>query len=992
MSTKADIIKLRVFLEGVLLKDVTSVQVTSTNGPEVDATLVIPDTRFLYAEKIPRARLHIFWSNLKIREAHDDPDGSKGTWPVFFEGELWGDEKYKTIAERNISIRFKGYAEYWKQNLLFYMDPSSTPFGALVSGGKYKLALGTETKIDLNFPASEKNAAPASLLAELVKKAKPEKVPFLLIARIMQRALETNKYYKEMNSRLKLGSRTIGVEDAEVGELLKMQTVVSALDQHLGQGGFSGRTPILAVFEAYFRYVRYRLLSIPSPIFAGKESPLAEELLEAREDINRLHTEAKEAMEVAASSRGQTISRGESSSLEKLDFGENTGFLGQFLVLPETAFMQPPTCNVIYPSSQTSLGFSRNFMDEPTRLVATTDFMVGGGVPLVYMTPPTAQEISSGKSLVGGVSRVRVLPGTTTQTDNERGNIIFSSPLGGPISGIWVGSGFGQERGDRFHNGWDIHAPLYDPIYSIAAGTIVSIHKEDPVPGSPISRIGECGHPIDGPAEKWKSPPKNPAGNYVLIRHDIERNKPLRLERSNRAVSAIHAWYFHLSGIHKDALRIGHQVRAGQVIGWSGNSGRSTGAHLHFQLTFAENDNEFINPTILFPGARLGTNNKPPEVLETLIRGADPNDANDVQRSINESRLSQVATPSRSTPAEAEDISANARLQDLFTPEERRRGINAAFLDINDIGLVNALHTKIRDNLDTEDETTQQSSIDERDTFMLGFTEHLFLLSKYATRQIPTLVSPFNPFVVAGFPALIIDPIRSILGQVEMVSHNIDNRGNATTSIQLSSPRFWDEGDIWYWLGGWRGTDDFIRFPPWYNRKFIATNNIILDSERRLTSRFDSLLDITYQGLLGCKGIRYRSINADRIDSPLLDPATGAVIDYNAAIDGRKINEKGEKGEREAFTLVSQQYGQSEIQHLEDADQTSDRTQRFGAREKELMVEFLGAEKTIEKGVEVYRGDAFTNTFESDEKRRGFYQNHILDYVVDLIGKTARRG
>ena len=255
-----------------------------------------------------------------------------------------------------------------------------------------------------------------------------------------------------------------------------------------------------------------------------------------------------------------------------------------------------------------------------------------------------------------------------------------------------------------------------------------------------------------------------------------------------------------------------------------------------------------------------------------------------------ETALRMLANMVRAAVPLAEWIASEA-----FTPEERRRGINAAFLDINDIGLVNALHTKIRDNLDTEDETTQQSSIDERDTFMLGFTEHLFLLSKYATRQIPTLVSPFNPFVVAGFPALIIDPIRSILGQVEMVSHNIDNRGNATTSIQLSSPRFWDEGDIWYWLGGWRGTDDFIRFPPWYNRKFIATNNIILDSERRLTSRFDSLLDITYQGLLGCKGIRYRSINADRIDSPLLDPATGAVIDYNAAIDGRKINEKGDK-------------------------------------------------------------------------------------------------
>ncbi|WP_256759004.1 M23 family metallopeptidase [Cohnella sp. WQ 127256] len=63
-------------------------------------------------------------------------------------------------------------------------------------------------------------------------------------------------------------------------------------------------------------------------------------------------------------------------------------------------------------------------------------------------------------------------------------------------------------------------------------------------------------------------------GNYIIITH---RN-------------GLESWYMHLSVI---GVKISQQVKRGDLIGEMGNSGRSTGPHLHFQIVASE---EPVNP------------------------------------------------------------------------------------------------------------------------------------------------------------------------------------------------------------------------------------------------------------------------------------------------------------------------------------------------------------------------------------------------------------
>jgi LysM repeat protein len=68
-------------------------------------------------------------------------------------------------------------------------------------------------------------------------------------------------------------------------------------------------------------------------------------------------------------------------------------------------------------------------------------------------------------------------------------------------------------------------------------------------------------------------------GNYIIIRHD----------------SVYETRYAHLSQF---SVQLGQWVDQGQVIGVSGSTGRSTGAHLHFEII---QNGSVINPLALLP-------------------------------------------------------------------------------------------------------------------------------------------------------------------------------------------------------------------------------------------------------------------------------------------------------------------------------------------------------------------------------------------------------
>ncbi len=123
-----------------------------------------------------------------------------------------------------------------------------------------------------------------------------------------------------------------------------------------------------------------------------------------------------------------------------------------------------------------------------------------------------------------------------------------------PIRGS-VFSKYGP-RGRRNHNGVDIPLRVGEPIYAAFDGKIR------------YAKFNGGGF-----------------GNLVIVRHK----------------NGLETWYAHLSRLN---VIPNDFVRAGQVIGFGGSTGRSRGPHLHFEIRYCDQtfDPEFI---IDFPGGNL---------------------------------------------------------------------------------------------------------------------------------------------------------------------------------------------------------------------------------------------------------------------------------------------------------------------------------------------------------------------------------------------------
>jgi len=93
-----------------------------------------------------------------------------------------------------------------------------------------------------------------------------------------------------------------------------------------------------------------------------------------------------------------------------------------------------------------------------------------------------------------------------------------------------------------------------------------------------------------------------PRGTRVIAVYDgkIDQIDTLDPDTGNAVYLTAGPWrfcYFHLDVVQ---VQKGQYVTRGEVLGLSGSTGRSTGPHLHFQVTLAD---LLINPRIFYPGA-----------------------------------------------------------------------------------------------------------------------------------------------------------------------------------------------------------------------------------------------------------------------------------------------------------------------------------------------------------------------------------------------------
>lgn len=169
---------------------------------------------------------------------------------------------------------------------------------------------------------------------------------------------------------------------------------------------------------------------------------------------------------------------------------------------------------------------------------------------------------------------------------NAKGESLRKALMRTPIDGARLSSGFGMRKHpilgySKLHSGTDFAAPSGTPIYAAGSGVIAEIGN------------------------------KGGYGKYIRIRH-------------NGTYSTAYA---HMKGFAR-GMTSGRRVQQGQVIGYVGTTGRSTGPHLHYEV---HRDGSKINPqSVKLPsgetlkGAELARFAKVRDAAERLFASLAP--------------------------------------------------------------------------------------------------------------------------------------------------------------------------------------------------------------------------------------------------------------------------------------------------------------------------------------------------------------------------------
>jgi excisionase family DNA binding protein len=187
-----------------------------------------------------------------------------------------------------------------------------------------------------------------------------------------------------------------------------------------------------------------------------------------------------------------------------------------------------------------------------------------------------------------------------------------------PIQDAPITSGFG-ERWGRLHAGVDFGAPIGTPIYAASHGTVTAV----------------------GPASGY--------GRWVKIQH----------------AGAVSTVYGHIS---RWTVTVGQAVQPGQLIAYSGNEGRSTGPHLHFEV---RPQDRARRPRAFLPAARQRPAMSPCRTGEPRSTGKGLPVLRQARRPFDSAAPARV--PTRVRPDRAAMASAHDTPEPAFSPASRQR-------------------------------------------------------------------------------------------------------------------------------------------------------------------------------------------------------------------------------------------------------------------------------------------------------------------------------
>lgn len=271
----------------------------------------------------PRTLVHLF-----IRDFNKEGF----PWILMFEGEVFGYNFGKTTDSRTFSISCIDKSGYWDNALLYFFNAQqSLGKGAdYISSVSYDLSLAKAMSGGASGASQAVTHSQASFFKSIIEGEIKKGGDFLdgLVA-VYKKLEKINEFYALAEDRLHITDRILLRSSGELTKLLREQ---EGLDWFSGiTGHISGFSTLRMVVQDLMSILFHDFTPVPFPAKVSSTQKL----------------------------RGPGISTSKQ--------GKKT--VGEFLFKPNLYMLPPPACNIFFPEEYSSYQFSRNFFQEPTRMV-----------------------------------------------------------------------------------------------------------------------------------------------------------------------------------------------------------------------------------------------------------------------------------------------------------------------------------------------------------------------------------------------------------------------------------------------------------------------------------------------------------------------------------------------------------------------------------------------------------------------------------------------
>lgn len=382
----------KVFLEGVEIPFISILVNAGKNGElygsvEVQASILLMGLS-------PYAALAVFFRDREASDKAQQSQSIEREYVLFAEGSVSEISTTKSADQRNVTLKFRGHLDTLDRHKKGHISRMSDDATADISSGTLipSATAGERTPISDYLGYLLPPDMAGFKLGDISNRT--DSAVSVLIHSLISFFLASNASCKNEANRTRLLNKFAVMTDASFKTIVDIEALNGLLAE--SEASVSGESSFLSIITAFLSRFGYSIYATTCPAATqnsgtGKTELINEEVFKGL----RIHPGAI------------------SSNLLRNDF----------LVLPETYYLPPPPCNLLFPDSITSLSFTRDFDNEPTRSLMTLRAMAQSNTTIIFQSYKSTDDLQEsinaflGTMLPGNLSEVRAKPTVGVDSD-----------------------------------------------------------------------------------------------------------------------------------------------------------------------------------------------------------------------------------------------------------------------------------------------------------------------------------------------------------------------------------------------------------------------------------------------------------------------------------------------------------------------------------------------------------------------------------------------